>query len=626
MAYKTQLKKTLALAVSLIMLAASLACGGNGGKEKQGDDNVVNILDISAEDYYRNGYTDNYIVGIDQFGRTFEAKTGDRQDKDRNVGIFYFCTLGQHGGSEIVDITKILAEEEDAVNKLFHENETYPNNSGAFFWGEPVWGYYNSADAWVIRRHFALLTMAGVDFIVFDTTNAVTYEQVVGRIITEGSKLKEAGWDIPGLVFYTNAYSHRVIEDLYNMYYKKGKYSDLWYYVDGKPLIIGNVSAADDIAEARGRGDKSYKPSEFSEEIADFFYFRESQWPSLPFRENGFPWIEWTYPAPVHNDVINVAVASHPALPMSFSVTRGAPNWGRGWNTVTKQNEPGKALEGQFFQATWDVALKEDPGTVFITGWNEWTAGKNEYDGEYAMVDLCNMEFSRDAEIMKGGYNDAFYIQMAKNIRDYKSSRLQPGDQLKSEAITVPMTSDLSAWDGVKAVFRDPLVVNKARKAKGAVNSLDYRQDAARNNITEVRVTGDGDYFYFLIKTDEDIAARNAGDSSWMNLFIGTGAVSSGGWEGYGFVVGRSETSSGKLSVEKLGADYSGTSAGEADFRIDGSAMQIRIPRSALGIDAGVNSFYFKVADGVENPSDIMDYYVSGRSFPLGRLSMRYLG
>jgi len=52
----------------------------------------------------------------------------------------------------------------------------------------------------------------------------------------------------------------------------------------------------------------------------------------------------------------------------------------------------------------------------------------------------------------------------------------------------------------------------------------------------------------------------------------------------------------------------------------------VKVPRSALGLGENENTFYFKVADGVENYKDIMDYYVTGRSLPMGHLSYQYLG
>ena len=56
-----------------------------------------------------------------------------------------------------------------------------------------------------------------------------------------------------------------------------------------------------------------------------------------------------------------------------------------------------------------------------------------------------------------------------------------------------------------------------------------------------------------------------------------------------------------------------------------GNILQVKIPKEALGIEGRAN-IYFKVADGVEHPEDITDYYVTGRSVPMGRLSYRYIG
>jgi len=77
--------------------------------------------------------------------------------------------------------------------------------------------------------------------------------------------------------------------------------------------------------------------------------------------------------------------------------------------------------------------------------------------------------------------------------------------------------------------------------------------------------------------------------------------------------------------IEKLDADGNGTKVGLAKISVQGKYMQLAIPRSAVGLQDG-NTFYFKVADGVEHQEDIMDYYVTGRSLPMGRLSFKFVG
>ena len=51
--------------------------------------------------------------------------------------------------------------------------------------------------------------------------------------------------------------------------------------------------------------------------------------------------------------------------------------------------------------------------------------------------------------------------------------------------------------------------------------------------------------------------------------------------------------------------------------------MQVKIPLSVLGGNAK-KGLYIKVADNVEKPTDMMSYYNSGKSLPLGRVSYQY--
>ena len=51
--------------------------------------------------------------------------------------------------------------------------------------------------------------------------------------------------------------------------------------------------------------------------------------------------------------------------------------------------------------------------------------------------------------------------------------------------------------------------------------------------------------------------------------------------------------------------------------------MQLVIPRDIIGADA-TEGFYFKVADSVKYYTDINNYYIWGKSMPMGRLSYYY--
>ena len=584
---------------------------------------------IGAKEYYNGGYSNNYIVGIDRLGRSFDASL-PKNDKERSVGLFYFLTLGQHQGkysNKIYDVSKILKMENglELMFSLDRYDESIAPDGAGYFWGEPLYGYYNSKDVWVIRRHLQLLASAGVDFLCFDVTNAVTYDAVYPVIMQQICSLIEQGWEnVPRVAFYTHAYSTNIVNKLYKSIYSKGLYKESWYYHNGRPLIIAYNKVSYD---KKATGDNSYKPDKLSDEILDFFSFKRPEWPSeYTTYKDSLPWIEWQYPAPVHgktDSVINVAVAAHPALPMSTSLTRGALNFGRGYSVTEQKNISEDAEKGTYFQSCWDVAIKEDPDMVFVTGWNEWVAGKFEYDGEYALVDQCNDEFSRDAEMMRGGYEDNFYMQLCKNIKAYKSAPLE-NTRVKSPEISIPMIEDTTEWNKVRSVFKSVGTDNSPRASIGAIPSLKYTQPAARNNIYEIRVTESETHLFFYIKTDDVIAGREENDTGWMNIFIGVGELADKGWCGYEYVINRG-AANGRTTVDKLNADFTAENVGEGVYFMSGNILQVKIPKALLGIE-GNTDIYFKVADGIEHPEDIADYYVSGRALPMGRLSFRYLG
>lgn len=73
-----------------------------------------------------------------------------------------------------------------------------------------------------------------------------------------------------------------------------------------------------------------------------------------------------------------------------------------------------------------------------------------------------------------------------------------------------------------------------------------------------------------------------------------------------------------------LDAQGNTTLIGNASLKVSGNTMQLAISKSTLNMQT--DTFYFKVADSVENFTDIMDYYVTGRSMPMGRFSYQYLG
>ena len=94
-------------------------------------------------------------------------------------------------------------------------------------------------------------------------------------------------------------------------------------------------------------------------------------------------------------------------------------------------------------------------------------------------------------------------------------------------------------------------------------------------------------------------------------------------FNGYNYILNRSPET-GKASVEKSTGGWNWNKAGTADMKIEGNKMMITVPLSMLGLTKNEFMFEFKVADNVTNYTDIMDYYVSGDSAPIGRLNYTY--
>ena len=113
------------------------------------------------------------------------------------------------------------------------------------------------------------------------------------------------------------------------------------------------------------------------------------------------------------------------------------------------------------------------------------------------------------------------------------------------------------------------------------------------------------------------------GRKNWLNLFIGTGSPKSQGWESYNYIIGRN-IGENSISIEQLTKGFNTYKKAEGRFIQEADAIQISLPRSALGLDSE-KEFYFKVAMGVSKPSDIMNYYTTGCAMPMGRLSYLYV-
>ncbi len=563
-------------------------------------------LKRTVDPYAQNGgYNINMLCGVDEFGRTFEPALEMKSDKQ--VGMFYFLWHGA-SGTTTYNITELL--EKDA-RSLWNKAGNAKSPLYAFhYWNEPLFGYYRSNDKWVIARHCEMLTAAGVDFLAFDTNNGPIYTEQFMALCEVFQEYYDAGWNVPKICFMTKSSSPATMEEIYNALYKDGLYKDLWYCRDGvTPTIMG--CPRDDSMELYNKLD-------------EFFDIVYTQWPSEDFREDAFPWIEWTYPQPIHNGVMSVSIAQHTGIPMSRSWIERDMNWGRGYDQNDKMNYEATFRRGTNFQQQWDTvfANMDKVHTVFICGWNEWIAQKYIVNDAVGFVDLFNEEFSRDIEMPKEGYGDNFYLQLCDNIRRFKGAANVKA--AKTPETVIDVSADPSQWDGVDASYLALSQTVRERDATSVDKRKKYKQPAPDNNIQEIKLAHDKENLYFLIRCENDVAVSD--DPNWMNIYIGTGELSLKGFCGYEYLVDLTPDGGRVLTLDAAGTGTeTGTGSG-VKTSVNGKYVQAAVPLSALGIEKikDCRGVYFKVTDGVAESSDILETYISGKSLPMGRLSYYY--
>ena len=601
------------LACSLVLSSAS--CGGKKTDEDPtipGYDETQRVVD--TREITDKEYTMLNIVGTDDYGRSIVTVDG-KKDDEVYVGMFFFLSLGQHQNHRgIYDISKITQDGLDL--DAFQTNSRSTPVGAAHFWGEPVFGYYNSSDEWVIRKQIEMLTLAGVDFIVLDTSNAVTYQSVTDVLFPVMLEYYQNGWDVPKVMYYianNNAENEtypRTLREVYNYFYADETYKDLWFCPNGKPMITRHELANDKFLSTFDGGI-----------YLDFFDFRTRQWPISDYEKpDGAAWMEFTYPQPLHTDWISISVAQHYSV--RFSDTTGTH--GRGWDETTQKNDHDNFGKGLNYQSQWQTAFNyqqdgENVKYAFITGWNEWVAEKmyDSANNVYFTVDTFNEEYSRDIEpSVNSKVADNFYMQTISNIRtfNYNAAKHYVYEKLSMTSANDPQ------WNNVRA-YVDFTNDCKDRNSKGMVASMTYTDNSGRNDIETVKVARDDEYMYFRVTTAENVTSYEDGDDKWMNILIKTDNARNE-WNGYNYVINRS-VSGNKTAIMKADGNGGLTKKAEGEVYVEGKTMFVKVKLSDLGLSSTNYHIEFKVADNVKS-YDHVELYRSGDAAPIGRLNYSY--
>lgn len=211
---------------------------------------ISNAVSSAAEPNSWDVYSDTWVA-TDGLGRTLPGfeQTGPPKD-GKVVAMFYFLWNGRHGEEGPYDVTKILAEDPEAMRKK--DSPLWGKMYVPHHWAESIFGYYVGEDRWVLRKHAQMLGDAGVDVIVFDVTNQLTYPESYMPLCEVFSEVQNAGNHAPQIAFLCPFWSpKKVVHELWRDLYGKGKHSQTWYKFHGKPLILADPALILDSLESK---------------------------------------------------------------------------------------------------------------------------------------------------------------------------------------------------------------------------------------------------------------------------------------------------------------------------------------------------------------------------------------
>ena len=558
------------------------------------------------------------FAGTDDLGRSLlDASTAGVVSEDHDVGILYYLWHGEHGDNgalnmqEIIDSIGVEAASDPAC-ELWGQPDHWHH------WNQPLYGYYYIDDNWVMRKHVELLTNAGIDFLYFDATDGFSHYENALKLMAVLHDFNSMGYDAPKVVFYTNTNAQGCVQEIYERIYKPGFYRDTWYMQDGKPLIV----CPDGI------------------DTNDFFTVKRSQWPTESPKENSWPLMDYEWPQHVYQDAdkipsaINVSVAQNSGTArFSDSALYGnKTNLGRSfWGKVNSadarnayylnlQKDPNLFVQGLNFQAQWDRAIEANVPFVLVTGWNEWLAQRQNDMSTVGFAGCASNEFSRDIEMMKGGYFDNYYMQLAINIQRLKGAAPVIVQDARN---AVNVTGDFDVWDQVIVTYTDPIKDMLTRNSYGYGNIL-YHNETGRNDIAASKVTADTKNLYFYVQTRAMITKPKP-ESSWMQLLLNVDCDAQTGWYGYDYVVNYSAKDQCTTTVARYNGNdnaYSFEVIGEIGYHVKDTQMMLAVPLEMLGIDNpnGIK-FEFKWVDSNSEITTMEQFYTDGDAAPLGRLN-----
>lgn len=587
---------------------------------------------------------------VDGLGRTGLVNVNRNDEKKRLVGVFYWPShlelnfFGPH------NVNNIIKENPTRINDWAWWNENFTH--GGYWWNESIYGYYMEDDDYVLRKQAELLADAGVDFVVFDCTNgSYTWELGYENLLKVWFEAMNDGVDVPKVSFmlpfsYSDDTSGVSFMTIYNDLYDENsdnykKYKDLLFYYNDKPFILmaGYEKASAEIKNILSKFEiRENYPYYFATGAQDFGSWGWlSTYPQAYYKKKNGDVEQITVGVSQNaNYVTNELTAMNGENVMGRSYAKGDYFYTYKYrnklinvgSTISGDSAlyNNTSLYGRNFQQQWDYAHEIDPEIVFVTGWNEWTMGRHEnWSGVVnAFPDQFNDEYSRDVEPSKGELKDYYYYQLVNNIRKFKGTTTQPAQE---KTVTINKLSD---WDNSNIFSYNHYVGGKNRLAVGygLTYPFTYINNTFRNDIKTAKVSYDKSYMYFYVETVNDLTSSS--DNNWMRLLIdtveSTSNESTENWEEFEYIVNRNVASDNTMVLEKSVGGWNFEVVGNVEYDVDGNILQIKIPRSYLGLIDKEISFNFKWCDNNLDSGDIMSLYTNGDSAPGGRFAFHFSG
>ena len=408
-------------------------------------------------------------AATDGLGRALPGREQTRARRDdRKVAMFYWTwhTSPITDYRRIGNITQILREHPEAIDDYDHPAWDIGGNS--YFWDEPLLGYYKTTDPWVLRKHAEMLADAGVDVVFFDCTNAsLTWKSSYDVLIDVWTKAQGDGVNVPKIAFMLPFgpvdWSLVSLRQLYEDIYKPGRAENLWFYLHGKPCIMAYPDNLTDSPEDRA--------------IRDFFTFRPGQ-PDIvdgPGRPDQWGWLE-TYPqhkfverpdGGCEEMVVCVAQNANDASGGHCCAFNAPGTYGRSYTQQRGQDTREDAyLYGLNIQEQWDYALQCDPDLIFVTGWNEFIAGKHI------------------------GWHPAPIIRLHSPISSTGNAAAISNRSRRGAIRAMPITSSWSTISAVTRAFRSRRRCRSPGASGSAVSTVGTAYRPISGIIRAIRCTG----------------------------------------------------------------------------------------------------------------------------------------